>query len=263
MNMLPKQLSDIFYPLLIAIGLFLALVCIELFFKRNKLKKGTATDYELAITLSAAFGIVSAVLFQNLYEFIENPITYRFTWGMTFFGGLVGGVFFFFILYFLYLRKHRPGSLIYLLTVAGGAIPLAHAFGRIGCFLAGCCYGKEVQPGSFWYWMGIKFVTTDAKVIPTNLIEAVFLFLLASFLLFLAFKKRTRLTFPLYAIFYGLFRFLIELARGDDRGDFVSGISPSQFWSIVLFGFGVFYLVYLVLKKKTTLPEIEEVTPHK
>lgn len=262
--MLTKQISDILYPLLIVLGLFFALALIEFFFKKNKLKKGTATDYELVITLSSAFGIVSAVLFQNLYEFIENPKEYQFTWGMTFFGGLVGGVFFFFCSYFLYLRKRRAGSLPYLLTVAGGAIPLAHSFGRVGCFLAGCCYGKEVNPESFWYWMGIKFVTTDSKVIPTNLIEAVFLFVLALVLILLAFKKRTTLTFPIYAICYGIFRFLIEFVRGDDRGNFVSGISPSQFWSIVLFVFGVFYLLYLVVKRKTKLPTpLEEVSPHK
>ena len=255
--MLPKQISDVFYPLLIGLGLISALILLEIFFRKCHLKKGTATDYELYITLSAMFGIVSAALFQNLYNFIENPSDYHFTWAMTFFGGLVGGVLCFFFLYFVFLRKKRPNSLPYLFCIAGGAIPLAHGFGRIGCFLAGCCYGKSVSSDSMWYWMAMKFVTTEDKVIPTNLIEAVFLFLLASILLYFAFSKKSRLTLPLYCICYGIFRFLIEFLRGDDRGDFVMGISPSQFWAIVLFLIGVVYLSYLILGKKTCLPKEE------
>lgn len=257
MKMVTKEISDVLYPILMVVGILLSLVCLELFFKKNKLKKGTSTDYELVLTFASAAGVVFAVLFQNLYDFIEKPESYQFTWKMTFFGGLIGGIFTFFLLYFLFIRRKHPRTLPYLLTVAGGAIPLAHAFGRVGCVLAGCCYGKPVDSSSPWYWMGMKFVTTDTKVIPTNLIEAVFLFLLAAVLLALAFRKNLRLTFPLYAICYGLFRFLIEFLRGDDRGAFFLSLSPSQFWAILLFLFGVSYFVVLVLKKKAKLESFE------
>ena len=101
--------------------------------------------------------------------------------------------------------------------------------------------------------MGVKFLTTNTKVIPTNLIESIFLFVLAFILLFVAFKKRTRLVFPLYCICYGLFRFLIEFLRGDYRGSFIPNLSPSQFWALMLFAFGVFYFAYLIIKKKIYL----------
>lgn len=255
--MLNKEIADVMYALLLIVGVFCSLFALEKFFKICKLEKGTSTDYEICLTISIGFGIISAILFQNLYDYIQNPNEYKFSWGMTFFGGLIGGVLCFFLTYFIYLRKRRKGSLPYLLTIAGFGIPLAHAFGRIGCFLSGCCYGKEVDVTSPFYWMGVKFLTTDTKVIPTNLIESIFLFLLAFILLILAFKKRTRLVFPLYCIFYGAFRFLIEFLRGDYRGSFIPNLTPSQFWAILLFIFGVSYLVYLTIKKKIYL-EVKE-----
>lgn len=256
--MVNQQVSDILYPILIVVGVFFALLSLEKFFKVCKLKKGTSTDYELCLTISVAFGIISAILFQNLYNLIQNPSSFKFSWGMTFYGGLIGGVACFFLTYLIYLRKKYPTSLPYALTIAGGAIPLAHAFGRVGCFFAGCCYGKTVDSSSPFYWMGVKFLTTDTKVIPTNLIEAIFLFILAGVLLFVAFKKKTRLTFPLYFMIYGVFRFSLEFLRGDYRGSFIPNLTPSQFWAILLFVLGLIHLIYLIVKKKIYLNVKEE-----
>jgi phosphatidylglycerol:prolipoprotein diacylglycerol transferase len=102
------------------------------------------------------------------------------------------------------------------------------------------------------------FRTTHGHVVvPTQLFEAVFLLTLSSILILLAFKKETLLTLPIYMISYGIWRFLIEFLRDDHRGNFIPGITPSQFWAIVLFIGGVTYLVILLKSKKTHMRDYE------
>ena len=65
-------------------------------------------------------------------------------------------------------------------------------------------------------------------------------------------KKDFKHNLTVYLIAYGIFRFLIEFLRADDRGEFVAGISPSQFWSILMVvgGVAVFFLLRYLEKKR-------------
>ncbi len=238
------------YPILIALSILIDRILIEVYFRKNRLGKNNAIAFELNLVIAAFRGVIGGILRQNLYDFIENPKNYRFTWARTFFGGLLFGAGSFLIGYFLIIRKKYPQSLSPILTLAGACIPLSHGIGRIGCVLDGCCYGKEIPSSSPFYLMGIKFNTTSTKVYPTNLFESVFLLLLASILLYLAFKKHSQYTLPIYRISYGIFRFLIEFLRGDHRGSFIPGISPSQFWAILLLIGGIVYLSILLFRAK-------------
>ena len=258
--MIPADFPFDPYPIPVAIGFLLALVVLELFMRKIHAPKGLATDYEIAIVIAGIFGFIFAILFQNFYDFIESPSTYKWTWAMTFLGGLIGGVGTFFLEYLFYFRKKRPGTLDKMVAVGGAGIPLAHAFGRIGCILDGCCYGSTIPEDSPFYWMGVEFRTTPGrKVWPTQIFECVFLFILATVLLILLFKKLSKLTMPIYMISYGIFRFLVEFLRGDHRGNLIPGLSPSQFWSLLLFVGGVVYLIFLFVKKDTkVIPYPEE-----
>jgi phosphatidylglycerol:prolipoprotein diacylglycerol transferase len=131
-------------------------------------------------------------------------------------------------------------------------IPLAHAFGRIGCFSYGCCYGRPTNS-----WIGILFPPDSpagilgTKVIPTQLVEASFLFVLFFILKFLnTHKKFNGQIISVYLISYGIFRFVIEFFRADPRGN-VFFLSISQFISIILIGLGIF--LWLRHAKKITL----------
>lgn len=260
--MLPADFPFDPYALIVIIGFFCALLVLELYFRKIHMPKGTATDYEILVAISAVIGFIFAILFQNLYDYIEDPENYTWTWAMTFMGGLFGGVLTFFIGYWTVLKKKRPGSLPALVAVGGAAIPLAHGIGRIACFLDGCCYGATIEEDSPFYWMGVEFRTTPGrKVWPTNIMESIFLLILAAVMLVLLFKLNSTLTMPIYMMSYGVWRFLIEFLRGDHRGDFIPGLTPSQFWSILLFAGGVAYLIYLIVKKKyhvTVYPDPKE-----
>ncbi len=244
------NLSFDLYPFLIAFSILIDIFLIELYFRKNGYKKENAIAFELNLVIAAFRGVVGGILRQNLYDFIENPHTYRFTWARTFFGGLIFGAGSFLLGYFFVIRKKYPKSINPILSLAGALIPLSHGIGRIGCVLDGCCYGKPIPEGSPFAWRGIKFHTTSVKVYPTNLFECIFLLLLASILLYLVYQKHSSYTLPIYRISYGIFRFLMEYLRGDHRGSFLPGISPSQFWALLLLIGGLVYLILLIIKKR-------------
>ena len=242
------------YTVMMIIGIIAALAVFEIFFRKS-LKEPSGKIYylEMSLIISIAVGLVGAYLTQNLYDFIQDPTHYHWSWSLTFYGGLIFGVGMFILLYFVWIRKHYPGSLEKIFWIVPGSVTLAHGFGRIGCFLEGCCYGL---PTDAWY--GVKFVTTSEKVVPTNLFEAIFLFILAAIFIFLAFKKRWPYTISVYLITYGIWRFLIEFVRGDYRGSFIPGLSPSQFWSIILILLGIGYLLWRIFSFNKKIPQKAE-----
>ena len=233
-----------------------------------------ATDKILLIgVFGTGFGILSAALFQGLYNYIDNPAGGFNLNGMTFIGGLIGGVLSFLGVYWLYIYVIAPRTKIKLLqnnmnatlTDALPFIPIgiaiAHAFGRLGCFFGGCCYGMEADWGLYCagsYSNGIY--SQGPKVVPLQLFEMSFLIVLAVVMAVLYFKVKFNYNFGLYAVAYGVWRFCIEFARGDERGQFIgTALSPSQFWSIimVIVGAGYFFLQYYVLAKHMKHPELQ------
>ena len=164
---------------------------------------------------------------------------------MTFIGGLIGGVACFLAIYFIF-RKKYTARLYEVISLLPCGILIAHAFGRIGCFFAGCCYGKETDS-----FLGVQFPDLPHLVHPTQLYEAAFLFVLFAASVYLILKKDFKHNLSLYLIAYGVFRFLIEYVRGDDRGELVGFVSPSQFWSIFMAvaGVAIIFVMNRILNK--------------
>lgn len=245
--MFPKIWIFDTYAIMIIIGVILCFVYLNYYAKKTGLlNKTLVLEIEINACFSIATGIIFALLFQNLYYFIENPSNFQFTFSLTFYGGLIGGVIAFLLIYFLYQRKkYGPFLFNKVLPIASSMICIAHGLGRVGCFFNGCCYGKETTSP-----LGVTFPGHDHAVYPTQLYEAIFLIVLSIILLVLAVNKKGRYNFSIYMISYGVFRFLLEFIRGDERGAFIMGLTPSQFWSIVLFIGGIILLVITILKRK-------------
>ena len=230
------------YSLMIFIGVIFVIVFIEIYGKKKQLDRLLVSYIEINGVIAVILGLVGANLFQNLYNFIENPSSFSWSWSMTFYGGLIFGVISFLCGYFLVIRnKFGPCLKEHILAFAPSCIAIGQGFGRIGCFLAGCCYGRETTS-----WIGVKFPGMESKVIPTNLMEAIFMIILAIVLLFIALKKG-KYSLPMYLFSYSIWRFVIEFYRGDHRGELIKGLSPSQFWSIILFIIGIGYVIYLYI----------------
>ena len=244
LNLFGKDMVTL-YGICIAIGV---LCCVLVLFKfaKGKVEESFIDFLFYNGIVAIAIGFVSACLFQAIYAYIENPEAGfdLFNSGMTFIGGLIGGVASFLVGYFVF-RPALKNRLVDIISLLPCCIVVAHAFGRIGCFFAGCCYGKPTNS-----FLGVKFPFLSYKVHPTQLYEAAFLFALFAVMLILYVKKGFKHNLSLYLLAYGIFRFLIEFVRGDERGSFVSGISPSQFWSIlmVVASVGVYFLLELGYK---------------
>lgn len=158
--------------------------------------------------------------------------------GSVFYGGLLGclGV------SFLYLRvQHLPyGPYADLGAVA---IPLFHTFGRIGCFLTGCCYGMECPWGVTYHYSPVE-VCNGVTRLPVQLVEAagnlgLFFFL---WILLRRGKMKGQLL-GLYLVIYPVFRFILEFFRGDTYRGFLLGLSTSQWISLILLtGAAVFFI---------------------
>lgn len=233
-----KTFSVYWYGVMIAIGILACFTILFLYCKYKKVSEKFA-DFCFYNALAAiACGIGGAALFQAVYNYIDNPSAgFNFGSGLTFIGGLIGGVGFFLVVYFIVWRKFDD-TLLKIMPIVGSCVTVAHGFGRIGCFIAGCCYG--IPTGSDY---GCYFDTLT-KVHPTQIYEAVFLFILCAVLTFLAFKYEFQYNMGIYLIAYGIFRFINEYFRGDDRGEFfIKFLSPSQFWSIVMVLLGVAYIL--------------------
>ncbi len=247
--MLPDKILGIFYMygLMIAVGI---LACFGILFWYGKKKKiqSSFMDFTFYLGIAAiAVGFGTAALFQATYNYIENPSAgFDLGGGITFIGGLLGGIATFVGLYFIF-RKKYTARLVDVISFLPCCILIAHAFGRVGCFFAGCCYGKETD-----FFLGIQFPGMSHKVHPTQLYEAIFLFALFAVCFFLAVKKDFKHNLSLYLIVYGVFRFLIEFLRDDDRGSFIGALSPSQFWSIMLVvgGVAVYFLLEWAYKRR-------------
>jgi len=165
--------------------------------------------------------------------------------GSVYYGGLITGI----LGGFIYLKKTEKNRAPYA-DMGAAAIPLFHGFGRIGCFLGGCCYGVECSFG-FTYQHALIESANGVSRFPVQLVESGLNFMLFGLLLLLYLKKSSRgkLVF-LYLIIYPVIRFILEFFRGDTYRGFVGFLSTSQLISLLLLAFSVFSLLFIHRKEK-------------
>lgn len=201
------------------------------------------------IGMKVLYWIVTPDVFLSV---VRNP-SWKGVWelitsGMVFYGGLIGGVV---GLLLLCKKKHRN-----FFTFADLIVPcfcLAHAGGRIGCLLVGCCYGvaegQTCLAGHYTYH-GTFAVTylNGVHRLPVPLMESLFLVLLSAVLVVILKNNKHRGTVTAwYLILYSVWRFVIEYFRGDEIRGIYGPFSTSQWIGIAIFVAGV---VILVLSRK-------------
>lgn len=194
----------------------------------------------LAMMFSGVLGSRIAYVIEHWsQEFAANPwsVIRVDQGGLMFYGGLILAMITFFV--WCKLAKENVGELATLFITV---VPLGHAFGRLGCFFYGCCYGRDSNawcavtfpPGSpSWYEHNRHLVS----VLPTQLFEAAALLVLFAGLLYL-YKKYKKHTLSVYLVGYAIIRFSLEYLRGDPRAA-VGPFSISQTISIIMIVLGV------------------------
>lgn len=159
--------------------------------------------------------------------------------GMVFYGGFIGGA-----LAAYFYEKHKKVIPVWAaMDLYGVSIPLFHAFGRIGCFLGGCCYGKESSWGFLVENNTLQPAINGVVRIPIQLIEAGCNFFLFLFLFYLYRRniQEGKLIY-VYMLIYPVIRFVTEFFRGDEIRGFFLWLSTSQWISVILFLIAVWKL---------------------
>ncbi len=244
------------YGFLLAIGFLLALFLFEWNLKKAGLPVKELSNLVFYLFIVAFLGSKILMILVEYKYYITYPkeILGSLRAGGHFFGALLFGIPFALI----YLKKKKipflPVSDIFAPSIA-----LAHAFGRLGCFSAGCCYGREINcPISITFTNPIAHQNTGVPLgvplFPTQLAEAIFNFANFFFLFYLLKKKvKEGKVFSFYILNYSIWRFLIEFFRGDpDRGIIFYKpftFSVPQIISIIGIIFSIFLFSYIKKKK--------------
>ncbi len=235
------------YGLFIAIGIIIAL-----FLTRKECERVNLNGELIVDTLFWAIwiGIIGSRIFYVLYfpeEFIKDPFEFFRIWkgGLVFHGGILVAVPFTLI---LFKRKNIP--ILRAVDAVVIFVPLAHFFGRLGCFSAGCCYGRICElPWAVKFNHSLSLAPKNIPIHPTQLYEAL-LNLILFFVLFTTRKKITKegLKLGVYLTGYGIIRFFVEFFRGDPRNIYY-GFSVAQLISAGFFIAGIIIIFLISLKK--------------
>ncbi len=236
-------------------GLLMALGFISCYLLATHLAKRTGRnpDEVQTITMTAAIaGVIGArtvYVWQNwTTEFAKKPLDAFKIWegGLVFYGGFLLATA---ALLFYAYKKHEP--LRSLTDYCAIFIPLGHAFGRVGCFFYGCCYGEICKDSALavtfpkgsppWLQQVANhlispYTSKSLPVFPIQLFEAAgcaLLFLLLWWT-YLKFRHLRGLCSGIYCAGYALLRFTIECFRNDPRGETYFGLTFSQTISVAL-----------------------------
>lgn len=235
------------YAVMASVGGICSLVYIFFHLEKNGIR------FDQFLKMAALSGVCGFVGSKILFAFTQIGELFRsFSFqallmlipqsGLVFYGGLFGVIF----ALCLYTRKNRELRKR-VFRAAVPAFPLFHGFGRIGCFMAGCCYGKKLA-------VPIHIMGEQWDRIPVQLMES-----LAEFILFLVLTAAERRhedcdLLRLYLVCYAVIRFFDEFLRGDAIRGIYFGLSTAQWISLLILGY---YSVAALRKRKrdACLPE--------
>lgn len=217
------------YGLMIALGFLLCVLMGMYRARKYKLSQDAILDIALYGIIAGFLGAKLLYVIVEWRTFIQSPLQVLGSEGFVVYGGITAGA----LAAILYCRRKKLVFLDYF-DLAAPSIALAQGFGRIGCFLAGCCYGRVTES-----WFGVVFprgslAPSGVRLIPTQLISSAGDFLITAVLLIFYRKSRHKGDVgALYMLLYSIGRFVLEFFRSDDRGA-IGVLSTSQAISIVI-----------------------------
>lgn len=229
------------YGLMIAIGILAAYFSAEYRAKKYQLNADKIAGLVLWCVIGG-FACSKLLYFTTrIQDILADPsILWNLSDGFVVYGGIIGGI----LSAVLYCKVNQLSFLKYF-DVCMPSVALAQGFGRIGCFLAGCCYGKETDS-----WLGIVFHSSayapnGVKLLPTQLISSGLDFLNYGILIWLLKRKKGDGQIgALYLVFYSVGRFILEYFRGDLIRGSIGELSTSQFIAIFTFLAGIVMVIW-------------------
>lgn len=215
------------YGLLLALGAGLGLWLAHRLAPRVDLDPDKTVNVAFWTLFSGLLGSRLVFVMLEPQQFVSEPWRILYLWegGLVFYGGLAAGI----PVGYLLTRRWKMSMLDLLDTLAPG-VALAQGFGRLGCFMAGCCFGLPWQG-----WCAVTFdnpETLAPQGIPLHPVQlysaaSLFVIFLVSFWLFKQ-RRFSGQVFFTYGLLHGLVRLILEQFRGDWRGEILLlGLTPT------------------------------------
>ena len=215
------------YGFLLALGVLSAFLLSMKLAKRENLDTKILSDFIVYTIIVGLFGAKIFLFVTEISFYLKHPgeIPSLITSAGTFYGGLIFGA-----LFVVWFVRKRKLDLKIVADIMAPAIALAHFFGRMGCFSAGCCWGRHAEECA----IAVKFTSPETStgvphnipLYPTQLMEAILNLL--NFIFLIVFYKKKKFNgqvFVLYLFNYSIIRFFMEFFRGDsDRGYVFGGL---------------------------------------
>lgn len=241
------------YGFCIAVG---ALLGFTYMYWQGKKQYGITFDQSnnlfIFLVLAGVIGGKLFMIFEDPALYLSNPKKLFTGSGFVFYGSLLTAV----PIMLWYFKKIKV-PVLGMLDVMAAVTCIVHGFGRIGCFMAGCCYGLPTDS-----FLSVIFTSPVCQaeplhtpLHPTQLYEATFIFTILIVLLILKSKKQfDGQLFLIYLMVYAIGRGILELFRGDmERGFLIENIlSNSQFISLLVFSVALYFYLRLKPKSKTS-----------
>jgi len=247
------------YGFFMAIGVAMSLWFLARQGKRQGLDAAKLLDAAFFIIIVSLLGAKLVLLLGDFSYYLKNP---KQLFWIARSGGVFQGGLFFGIIFALWYFRRKKIPTWKVADLAAPAVALGHGFGRIGCFMAGCCYGKECTlPWGMTfhdpYAHDLTGLPLNQSLHPVQIYEAILNFLNFAFLaLLLRRKSFDGQVFPVYIINYSVIRYFTEFFRGDhaERAYLFHGSSPllsvsyPQFFCIL--GLVVGILLYRIFRQR-------------
>ena len=237
------------YGICYYVGIIIAIFLALLFAKKRKVDFFDFFCCAIYTMIGAIIGAKLLFIIVSIREIIQLKLSLIdvVRGGFVFYGGLLGGI----LGVWIYGKQFRVNVRGYV-DIFATVLPLGHAIGRVGCFFAGCCYGKQYNGiVSVVYETSSNFLTPlGVPLFPIQLLEAIFLIVLfiALFLLFCGGNGKDGNIAIIYLLSYAILRFVLEFFRGDiERGIIL--FSTSQWISLFFIVISIFRLFSRRIKK--------------
>ncbi len=246
------------YGTMIALGVIAAFITAEYRAKKQNLQYERISVLAIWCLVGGILGAKLLYYITEIKEIIANPrLLLIISDGFVVYGGIIGGI----LAGFLFCRKYQLNFLKYFDLVMP-SIALAQGFGRLGCFLAGCCYGIETKSPLGIIFHESHYAPNGIRLIPTQLMSSALDFL--HFIILIILAKRVKSDGQIagfYLVFYSVGRFILEFFRGDLVRGSVGSLSTSQFISIFLFAAGCLIVIIRSRYPRTETEELKSDEP--
>lgn len=232
------------YTLFAMIGTVFAVVCLFVRMEEYRIRFRNLMIYlgtgiiGLLLVARCVFAIAMIPSMKQINW--HNFLYYLIHGGIVFYGGLLGA-----LGTVALMAKLKGDKINHMYNYIAPAIPLFHAWARIGCLFAGCCYGRA------WSWGVVMTATPNVVRFPVQIFESVCnIFIFIVLIVYEKKYKKQHHTIQIYLVLYAVSRFILEFFRGDSERGIWRCISTAQIISIAII---VYLIIFNMIKKRRGL----------